>query len=55
MLLRNKTNGWRKIEGKIVRPWREINVPEGTVFDETIFERISKPITAPKNKKEKIE
>ena len=37
MILINKTNLFQRIIGKRVRPWRDIAVPDDTVFDPAIF------------------
>lgn len=40
MRLKNKTGMFQKVNGKPVRPWRYINVPDGTEYDKNKFEKV---------------
>jgi len=47
MILRNKTNHMALLNGKLVRKWRTIMVPEELEYDTQVFEEVekkSKPI-----------
>lgn len=47
MILRNKTNHFQTIvlkdkSSECVRPYRDVVVPEDTVFDKAVFEQLDK-------------
>jgi hypothetical protein len=55
MIVQNKTKHFKKCGGKSCRPWRQIEVPEGTQVDDRFFEIVGKKVESkPKSKKEKV-
>ena len=40
MLLRNKSEQFQRVDGVVVRPYRQVMVGENCVYDKEVFERV---------------